>query len=465
MAWLRDLDTTWTPAVDSVVPKDWFDDVADNFLALGGGATNSLGASTDAFILAGSGSNIDGTSLRSVIVGGSGGDLNTSDDAAIMSSVNATITSADGSVIVGGSESQITGDGTAAEAGVFAGYGWQIDGSTTNVADRSVIVGGTGDNIADGILATNNAGIFAGSLHSISSTVGGESDESVILGGESHSISDSSHASVVGGHNITISGSNHAAVLGGGGATISTASANSVVLGGGAANAITSAQGAGLIGGNTNTVSANHGVIAGGQVNDISGVDSFVGGGRDWVVSGTRSAAIGGDGTGITADQDDTVYLAKLRATSLPTSEAGLAAGTIWNDGGRAAVAGSSGWDDLTDTNSLITATNIEGAFEEIFRGQYAVNTLNVATTYTVPAQPYHRLTMTADTTFSFTSPATDACTMMIRVAGAFSPTWPASVDWHDGTPQAYDEPTLYTFTTTDGGTNWDGVVQAGGLA
>ena len=120
---------------------------------------------------------------------------------------------------------------------------------------------------------------------------------------------------------------------------------------------------------------------------------------------------------------------------------------------------------DITDTNSLITATTVNGAFEEIFRGQYAVNTTNVATTYTIPAQPYHRLTMTANTTFSFTSPTASACTMMVRVAGAFTPTWPASVDWHGGTAGTYDAPTLYTFTTTDGGTNWDGVVQAGGLA
>lgn len=68
-----------------------------------------------------------------------------------------------------------------------------------------------------------------------------------------------------------------------------------------------------------------------------------------------------------------------------------------------------------------------------------------------------HDVTMDQNCTFTFTAPAAGGMFAVI-LRGAFTPTFPASVDWPDGTPPTYSSPALYVFCTFDGGTTWLGV-------
>jgi hypothetical protein len=112
----------------------------------------------------------------------------------------------------------------------------------------------------------------------------------------------------------------------------------------------------------------------------------------------------------------------------------------------------------LTDTGSLITATTINDAFQEGFSGKCAVNTVaatGAAETLTVA--PIQKMTMDQNCTFTFPTPTTAGHIFMLHLIGAFTPTWPASVDWPDATPPTYTTPSIYVFVTDDTGTTWFG--------
>lgn len=78
-----------------------------------------------------------------------------------------------------------------------------------------------------------------------------------------------------------------------------------------------------------------------------------------------------------------------------------------------------------------------------------------------------HDLTMDENCTFSFADAPTSgkAGSTTVIVRGAFTPTWPAAVDWPDGTEPTYAAPTVYTFLTVDGGTTVLGFAAGTGLA
>lgn len=67
-----------------------------------------------------------------------------------------------------------------------------------------------------------------------------------------------------------------------------------------------------------------------------------------------------------------------------------------------------------------------------------------------------HDCTMDQSCTFTFASP-TAAHVFALRLAGAFTPSFPASVKWSGGTAPTYTTPSLYTFATVDAGTTWLG--------
>lgn len=88
----------------------------------------------------------------------------------------------------------------------------------------------------------------------------------------------------------------------------------------------------------------------------------------------------------------------------------------------------------------------------------FAVTVASVTGTYSIPVTvPGARLTMTAGTAFSFDTPTQAGMSLLVHLAGAFVPTWPASVKWHSGVAPVYAGPSLYSFTTLDGGTTWIG--------
>ena len=73
-----------------------------------------------------------------------------------------------------------------------------------------------------------------------------------------------------------------------------------------------------VLGGIQNTASATYSAILGGQSNNISG-------------SYTKAMIVGSN---ITADRTNCTFVSNLSIKSIPTSSAGLPAGSVWNNGG-----------------------------------------------------------------------------------------------------------------------------------
>lgn len=70
-----------------------------------------------------------------------------------------------------------------------------------------------------------------------------------------------------------------------------------------------------------------------------------------------------------------------------------------------------------------------------------------------------HDVTMDQNCTLTFTNPAASgkASSFTLILRGAFTPTWPGTVDWPDATEPTYATPSVYVFMTVDGGTTWLG--------
>lgn len=113
------------------------------------------------------------------------------------------------------------------------------------------------------------------------------------------------------------------------------------------------------------------------------------------------------------------------------------------------------------------TATTILGAVSGVTSptaGNFSSNVNTVATTgatETLDTTLYavHDCTMDQNCTFTFSNPAASgkATIFTLILRGAFTPTFPASVDWGDATPPTYSTPTQYVFTTVDAGTTYLG--------
>ena len=118
----------------------------------------------------------------------------------------------------------------------------------------------------------------------------------------------------------------------------------------------------------------------------------------------------------------------------------------------------------VTDTGSLITATSINGALQEIFNGSAAVNTnATTGSTETLTLAPVHKMTMDQNCTFTFPTPTAASHTFILHLIGAYTPTFPASVDWPDASAPTYATPSIFVFTTDDTGTTWFGSLVGSG--
>ena len=114
--------------------------------------------------------------------------------------------------------------------------------------------------------------------------------------------------------------------------------------------------------------------------------------------------------------------------------------------------------DTITDAGSYLTATTVDGAFQEIASGQYSGNNVAASgTTETLTLDGAQRVVMNNNCTFTFATPTTDGHTFLLKLSGAFTPTWPASVDWADATAPTYAAVSVYVFTTFDSGVTWYG--------
>lgn len=65
-------------------------------------------------------------------------------------------------------------------------------------------------------------------------------------------------------------------------------------------------------------------------------------------------------------------------------------------------------------------------------------------------------VTMTGNRTFTFSGSAANVMTAFrLVLRGAFTPTFPASVDWGDAAAPTYTTPSVYDFWTVNNGTDW----------
>ena len=98
--------------------------------------------------------------------------------------------------------------------------------------------------------------------------------------------------------------------------------------------------------------------------------------------------------------------------------------------------------------------------------GRLSINTVGATgATETLTTADVQRMTMDQNCTFTFPTPAATAHGFILVLSGAFTPTFPASVDWDSGSAPTYATPSWYTFITADGGTTWLGSLVASGLA
>lgn len=103
---------------------------------------------------------------------------------------------------------------------------------------------------------------------------------------------------------------------------------------------------------------------------------------------------------------------------------------------------------------------------EDIGAVEWRVNAVAASgATETLDTSTYgtHDVTMDQSCTLTFSNPAPSGkeTEFKLILRGAFTPTFPAAVDWASGSAPTYTSPAVYLFSTVDAGTTWFGF-QAG---
>jgi len=129
-------------------------------------------------------------------------------------------------------------------------------------------------------------------------------------------------------------------------------------------------------------------------------------------------------------------------ATTASTAYATAAQGTL-ADAALPRVAGGASVENIGAIEENVNTVAATGAAETLDISTFGV----------------HDCTMDEACTFTFSNPAPSgkASSFVLILRGAFTPTLPASVDWSGGTAPTYATPSVYVFTTVDGGTTWVG--------
>lgn len=98
--------------------------------------------------------------------------------------------------------------------------------------------------------------------------------------------------------------------------------------------------------------------------------------------------------------------------------------------------------------------------------GRLSVNTVAATgASETLTTADIQKMTMDQSCEFTFPTPVGAGHGFLLILSGAFTPTFPASVDWDSaGGAPTYSSPSWYTFVTADGGTTWLGTLVASGL-
>lgn len=110
------------------------------------------------------------------------------------------------------------------------------------------------------------------------------------------------------------------------------------------------------------------------------------------------------------------------------------------------------------DVVTRLFPADVLAALAELYGPGFAVNTVaSSGPAETLTTAPVQDVTMSENCTLTFPTVTSEGWTFRLILRGAFAPTFPASVDWPDGTPPTYSAPTIYEFTTVDTGTTWLG--------
>ena len=277
-----------------------------------GGLSNDIEANTNSGIVAGSGNSMITSGDQNFIGGGFNSLINGAGHAAMIGGDENSILGSGHSAIISGEEHDIQ-DG-ATHSVIVGGFTNLIDSSTTstilggqdnkieNESHKSGILGGSGSEI--GTTSASVHGVIAGGLqHTIDTGaerafIGGGSDNSIV-------VTSLDSAIIAGTDSIINNSSLRSAIIASGSLThpsTITKGINSVIIGGedmligGTPN---STDFCALVGGHNNSIVSADGV---------SSVDSvIVGGNTNDMTEKSRSVILGG--TGITALNDDTVYV------------------------------------------------------------------------------------------------------------------------------------------------------------
>jgi hypothetical protein len=123
--------------------------------------------------------------------------------------------------------------------------------------------------------------------------------------------------------------------------------------------------------------------------------------------------------------------------------------------------------DSSTVTTKRIEASEVAVGLALLYGGRLTVNTVaTTGATETLTSADIQRMTMDQNCTFTFPTPAGTGHGFILVLSGAFTPTFPAAVDWDSGGgAPTYATPSWYTFITADSGTTWLGTLVASGLA
>ena len=276
---------------------------------------------TRSLVLGGSKNAVVGGAQSSVLAG----KLNrveTSRYAAVVSGESNSVTSSDDSVTVGGLRNALLyAPGSVSIGGGLQGAAAAVAGNSLTSTRNSTMLAGYDNTIQGGY----QAGIMCAWQGEIDALSGGTVQFSTISGGSYNEIR-SANSGVVGGHENVIgtSGFGWNAIVGGGQNTMSNSQFSAMIASGGYDTPASMSY-------------ADRSLIAGGGSHVLAGVsgasinNSAILGGESNTVSHSRSVAIGG--TGLSSDATDTVFMSKVHIENLPTSSAGLSAGTLWVSG------------------------------------------------------------------------------------------------------------------------------------